>query len=411
MSFKRILLGLFAAVILGAIGFYLVFLRPVPPFQPTGPYRIGTTGFDTTFDSAITGAPRRINIRAWYPTDASTGSRAPVASLQTMQAVMRVVGMPDFLAEERESLAFLNAPLAEGRFPVVVFNHGFASFAQQNTGNMQELASHGYILLAISHPGTSVLTEFADGTSQPYDPASPAYRAFADMDSFARRSADSFRIMLDDMQKAGGFEDYWQAMRTFARGPAFADYQPIIRQWVEDTNAVIAAVTATNLNPALDPGFDTERIATMGHSLGGITSIAASLDNPAIKAVLNLDAPFAFDIPAQQAVLRVPTCSLMADKAAIAGDLLETGYTNRHLHEHSGVPGCLAVFTGARHMNFGDLNYVQGGKLLPVLGPVDPVRFGEELNHIILNFLDRTLKGINTPYTPLFDDIVTYQEF
>jgi len=48
-----------------------------------------------------------------------------------------------------------SAPMAEGRFPFVVLSHGMYGNAMNQTWLASELAMQGYIVAAISHPGTS----------------------------------------------------------------------------------------------------------------------------------------------------------------------------------------------------------------------------------------------------------------
>ncbi len=410
----KIVAGLVVILLVGALLLYVIVLRPIEKFQPTGQYRVGAQNFDFEFSSAILAHTRKLNIRAWYPSHQREGELNPVSSKRVSAAALKIFNMPEFLAQEELSLSFKDAAIATGKFPVVIFNHGFASFAEQNTVNMQELASNGYVVLAISHPGTSLVTEYRDGTFVSHDAGHPAYVDFADFENFSARSAKAFQNALNEIEGAADYAQYWSAMRGLAQGPAFKNYQGIIRQWVEDTNVLVDAISGAALEqfPArLAQGLDTAKIGLMGHSLGGITVNAVSLSSPDISAVLNLDGPFAYDVPVEQSRPGTPTCFLMAAESVLDATLRNAENINLPLMEHSGQPGCYAVFAGARHMNFTDLNYVSFLKLLPLLGPVNQKEFGLELNNVMVHFFDRYLKQMDVPFEPVTQNIIEYREF
>ncbi len=414
---KRIAFGLPALLLLGLGYLYFVYLRPVPPLQPSGQYRVATTAFDFSFNSRIDNAPRRLAIRAWYPAAgaAPDGALAPLTSARLGERIAEFYGMPAFLTKPRPSLSLADAPAAEGRFAVLVFNHGFGSFAEQNTANMQELASHGYVVLSIAHPGTSLLTEYADGSFVPHDPDLPAFAEQADPAAANAGATRVLRAARDRVAGAGDFDRYWQAMRDLARGPFFANMQPVLRAWAEDSNALIDAIAQGSEAqfPALLAGrLDGSRIGIFGHSLGGMTAALVALENDNISAMANLDGPLALDLPAEAIALPVPSCMLMGEGFGTGRDVVSLGDINtRLLEERARRGGCVAVFRGAWHMNFTDLNSLPVLRLMKVTGPVNPRRFAEEFNRLLVGFFDRHLKGVGTPYRPVHEDLVDYREF
>src|SRR6185437_8059815 len=56
-----------------------------------------------------------------------------------------------------------DAPVAPGRFPIVLYNPGWHGFRNRSSFITQELASHGYIVAAISHPYNSSKVELSGG--------------------------------------------------------------------------------------------------------------------------------------------------------------------------------------------------------------------------------------------------------
>src|SRR5262249_52488610 len=60
--------------------------------------------------------------------------------------------------------SFLNAPLSSSRklYPVIFFSHGLMGLRGQNTVQMEELASRGYIVVALDHTYDAAFTILAD---------------------------------------------------------------------------------------------------------------------------------------------------------------------------------------------------------------------------------------------------------
>src|SRR3954469_5416406 len=134
-----------------------------------GQFPVGTLEFEATDSlrhSQYAPEPtvtRRLYVRAWYPagdvagyprrayfTEAEAGI-VPVASLQLLRqppdALRNAVRLP--------TNAFVEAPPADGLFPVVVFNHGYLSYPAQHTALFEHLAANGYVVLSVGHPWES----------------------------------------------------------------------------------------------------------------------------------------------------------------------------------------------------------------------------------------------------------------
>ncbi len=58
---------------------------------------------------------------------------------------------------------------AEERFPLLVFSHGGRGFLGSNMVQMEHLASHGYIVVSVTHPYVSSAVVFDDGELISFD--------------------------------------------------------------------------------------------------------------------------------------------------------------------------------------------------------------------------------------------------
>ena len=180
-------------------------------FTRLGPFRVG----ETTLSLPTNGAP----VEVWYPT-----TRAAVAG-RSIGSYDIIDWLPEFLQSSLPpdaSVAYpsggvRNVPVARGRFPLVVFSHGFAGFRDQSSFLTAWLASWGFVVAAPDHHSrdlTKVLGGAAGDTTDIGD-----LRATATMmktRSEARRSrfhrhVDSSRIAAVGHSAGGAASEAWAA--------------------------------------------------------------------------------------------------------------------------------------------------------------------------------------------------------
>lgn len=102
-----------------------------------------------TASSAITGsvtpAPRRLQVRMWYPTSATEGERATYE-----RDLSRNPDSP--LPFIFEGIALQTGPaITTQRFPLVVMSHGYGGWAEHFSFLGEHIASHGYVVASINH--------------------------------------------------------------------------------------------------------------------------------------------------------------------------------------------------------------------------------------------------------------------
>ena len=153
------LLCLMSAIVLSTLA--PVFELPLP----TGPYKIGTdirhivdrSRRDPQAD--VPYSPREIMVQIWYPVDTSVrGQFAPYRErilTNFRNARLSLV----------TTYSVLGAPLAElqDRYPALIFAPSWRGQRTENTFHSEELASHGYIVVAMDHPFSTSKTAFPDG--------------------------------------------------------------------------------------------------------------------------------------------------------------------------------------------------------------------------------------------------------
>jgi len=361
------------ALLLG-IALALPALLPVPAIpRPGGPLSVGTTSFELVDDSrqelySGKSEPRRFMIQVWYPANPGPDDQiAPwMESAEIFApALSGFIRMPawflDHLAYAKTSSYLSPAPNSEnGTYPVILFSHGWRGFREQNTFQMQELASHGYVVVSIQHTYGAILTIFPDGSLAPNNPSAlPSGVPEDEYDAAARKLA---------AQWAG---DIGYTL-------------DILTQWNEDD----PADRFTGL-------LDLERVGTLGHSTGGGAIIQFCASDPRCKAGLAMDA---FMTPVSEAALDngLPQPFLFLFSQSWADDV---DSKNNRLFDrfYANLAESVPVFTilGTNHYDFSDLPALS--PLAPQLGlkgPINGARVQKIINAYTLAFFNQEFQGI-----------------
>ena len=176
------------AAVVGAVGFVAAAgvtrwaLPPVALPTPTGAFAVGTSTVQWTDPGRPEPATpdpadrRTVVAQLWYPARPLPADLPRARYLGRDAAEAEAVGrglaaqfgLPEIVFAEAElarTAAVTDAPAerAHGPYPVVLFSPGLAGVRSQNTAWAQELASHGYVVVALDHPYDSAAVVLADG--------------------------------------------------------------------------------------------------------------------------------------------------------------------------------------------------------------------------------------------------------
>lgn len=245
----------------------ILFSAALPVFhlpKPTGPYEIGTTYIhmiDNKRPETFNEDPndsRELMVRVWYPAELSLFSRRmpylPDADL-TLPPLFAFFDLPTFVLNHLDLVkthSHLDAPLAnaEQRYPVLVFSHGYTNSFEVNQAQMEELASHGYIIFSINHTFEAFGTVFPDGRIAPI-------------------SKDVFFALSNAPYEY--FDDH-------------------LATWVADTAFVVDQIEKLNTQSGhFHNRLDMSRLGVFGMSYGSPTAEEFCLYDDRCKAVVNMD--------------------------------------------------------------------------------------------------------------------------
>jgi predicted dienelactone hydrolase len=233
---------------------YLLPIAALP--APTGIYPVGVVDREVV----DTARDRRLMVSVWYPA-AQAGTPAPlIASPDVVtSALAESFGFPAIALHHLRyftSAASQDAPLLGGdmRFPVLVFSHGLVGIRAQSAPLMQELASHGYVVVAIDHTDAAAVTVFLDGEVRQFD--------------LTRFESDPSQGDEDEAFITERVLPVWVADQQFV--------YDTVERWQED-------------DPLFGGRLDVSLIASLGHSFGGATSLEVCRIDSRCRAAVNLD--------------------------------------------------------------------------------------------------------------------------
>lgn len=326
--------------------------------QPTGPYAVGRTSrswSDMSRLEIVTDSPddyRELPMEIWYPAEDGTGTAspyfidlgrlAPTLSASGEVSPLELFGLRFVRTHDRLNALLPNEP---DSYPVILLSPGNGTNVEFYSGIADELASHGYVVVAVNHPYDVAAVALQDGRVAPFVP--------------------------------GPFE--FQAHHMWVRD----------RIAVRTADLLFALDRLTAMNEGEDPFFagrlDLARVGIAGHSLGGITAAQACIADSRFRACLNLDGlqqggPFS----ASENPKPPDQPFMMITKEQQVDPAIATLFAAVHSGSYR------VVIMAARHDNFTD-----GPALLPSLLPLPSQadRILALIRAYTLAFFDQTLRA------------------
>jgi predicted dienelactone hydrolase len=272
---------------------------------------------DTKRSETFTADPtdrRQVIAQAWYPTDATRGQAVPYFEAQG-HLPSSIGGLPSFLFASFGSVAThataaTPVSAAQRTWPVLLFSPGLSVPREEYTALCADLASRGYVVVALSVPYESSVSVLAGGkvvgqTTHPDVMGPPPHPALERL--IGIRAADS-RFVLDQLSRLAQLEP----------GSPLAGH------------------------------LDLRHVGIVGHSIGGATAVQVMAGDPRFKVGVDLDGKLFGTEP--DAHLKRPFLWIQSDGSQTAE------YTNgrdRFLaHQRGG--GTLLLFRKSVHMSFSD---------------------------------------------------------
>jgi pimeloyl-ACP methyl ester carboxylesterase len=399
---RNVLIGI--GITLGIIGAGIVYIFlgaiiSIP--KPSGPNLIGfktTTITDRNRTMTNQKTPRVITLDLWYPASSIDGLKAaPYSEAALNNMLEKYQGIPASVNGETPSFAFQDAPVLTGSHPTVIFNHGYGSFSKQNASNFQELASHGYFVISIAHPGDSLIARDGQNNLLEFDATDSVYQKL----NTAQKEpgyVGNLATKLEAQRNAKTSLEYARASRELGQTLPYSELAPIKQRWLEDTQFVIRTLSQADSQagkPKILETTNANEITIMGHSFGGIVALEVAKNPPVgVQRVIDLDGSWLEYNSGENAQIRVPMLAMLSTKNVIQNQDLGLHGTFDPLLKRTSSNAHVIEIAGTAHFNFTDLNFIPILKrFAPLLGDVDNNRMASLQNQAILEFLKRDLSS------------------
>jgi predicted dienelactone hydrolase len=334
----------------------------IVPF-PTGQSRVGTRVMNLVDSSrpdpyVKNGTKREFLVRFWYP--ASLDQVCEPAEY-TSPRVWKYFS--ELIAEHLPEVgtnSCLDAPVAEGPHPIVVFSHGYTGTFTDYTFLFEDLASRGYIVASVDHTYEATVVEFPDGRVVESIPGS----------------------------HFGNVERNDEQELAFAVDVRLGDLKFLADQ--------LERLNSTKGNPFAGR-LDTGRVAIAGHSLGGLTAFLGLEQDPRFGAAVILDSIVPRDLAS---ATEKPVLILASDHNVWSS-------TEQFLWQELHGPRFLVHLRGADHLAFTDLVWLAEGAVRT--GTMEPKQCIAAIRDYVAEFLDVNLRRqppgplLNGAYRPLTD--------
>src|SRR5215216_1171618 len=229
--------------------------------KPTGSYAVGiqylhlidVNRMDPFLDTAT--QPRELMVKVYYP--AKIDDTKPFCSYFHSPALIKLFttfyGLPDFLFDhlhlvKTNSKENLQIADREQSYPVILFSHGAGTTMEVQTSQSEDLASHGYIVVAIDHTYVSAGTVFPDRIVSAKE-ATTNFNVVEPAEIITQIMADDSSFVIDTLEELNGGK-----IESIFKGK-----------------------------------LDLERIGAIGHSVGGAVAYNLAINDRRVKAAMDLD--------------------------------------------------------------------------------------------------------------------------
>jgi len=354
-------------------------LLPIPQTPvPTGPYPVGTFSLmlvdkdRTELYSEDPNEPRGIMVQFWYPADLPGDFEiAPWMDAAEIMgpAIAEYLELPEFTLDHlvySRSHAYASAPLVSDRevYPLLLFSHGWNGFRAQNTYQMEELASYGYVIAAPDHTYGSVTTVFPGDRVVGNNPQALPFDAGLPMDEFK--------------PLANQLADQWAGDLSFILDRLSGNY-----------SGIPLGMFSGRLN--------LEQVGVLGHSTGGGVAIEFCARDGRCAAIFGMDP---YMIPVSEEVLSAgitqPMLAIFSQSWADDWERRERGF--EQFWENATGDKLHIVLEGTAHFDFSDLPaFSPVARFIGLKGPLNGDRVLTILRAYTLAFIDQHLQGEISP--------------
>jgi dienelactone hydrolase len=366
---------------------------------PTGQYRVAASRWIVTDpvrqETFAPGGPRRIEVIVWYP--AAAGAR-PVprstylfSGADEVRTFATLLGNRSALDEliDLKAEAMSDAPPLPGRrrLPLLLFSHGYTGVPSASNTLLQDLASHGYIVLSIVHP--------YEATASSIDSGVPALMLDASGKFHPQIQSvfDEWKTEDDVLRQVTSASDDEEQLRLLRGYLGRLTHTGIaLQRWVDDVRTVVSQFDrvprASHIARVLARA-ELGRFGVFGHSMGGVMAGEFCLGERRCAAALNLDGSPQYGSMIERTLGR----PLMMVYSARPGRL---GASDA-IYNRAAAPYYRVDVADTRHLDFTDMVWWPALRARKITGAIEGDRAVAITRAVVREFFDQELSGRRSP--------------
>ena len=384
---RKIASGVFLFLLLG-LGFLLPTVLPVFDLPtPTGKYKVGSEylHFVSDENENITEDAtdkRELMIKVWYPAKIKDEQKETYLNDGDRQGFAAKYGLPkntfNYL-DKVETHTFQSPTAADGKFPILIFSPGYYSKASGYYALIEEIVSYGFVVLNINHTYESVGTLFPSNNIKLY---SQEYDRENNNEEMASMIWEAMEVIKNSPDENKRMESVNHVLKNY-----FA--AEINTRWAHDIDLVVNQISTWEKSTFLSNHLDLNKIGVFGHSQGGAAAGQAVLDNPKIRAGINIDGAQWGNMV--DTFLSKPFLVLSSDWPESHPNF------NKYAYQKNKSPDFYqAKIKQSGHSSFMDIPFMVNSSLINEAGEIEPEQAIEITSKIVVNFFNKYLNHEET---------------
>ncbi|MFO7844255.1 MAG: hypothetical protein R6V16_10645 [Bacteroidales bacterium] len=357
----------------------------LPVFElstPTGNYQIGSKNIliESTIPEIITNKDhenRKLMVKVWYPASIENEKKEPYLDKGNRNGFSKKYNLPEFTTNHLDYVktnTFENPQMADGNFPILIFSHGLYSEANGYYSIIEEIVSHGFIVLNINHTYESTGSLFPNGEVLFFNKEFDQKNNNAQMAEMAWNASQNYAKAKNDIERLNATE---YLIKNYAGAE-------ITKRWSKDITIILNELDKWENDSFWSKGADFSKIGAFGHSQGGSAIGQVLLEDNKIIAGINIDGaqwgnlldttfnkPFLWissDWPKEHMNINKFSYRNLPDKTF-----------NKHIVKNSG------------HSNFMDIPLMVNLSFINEAGSIKPHEAYRETTKLIVDFFNKNL--------------------
>ncbi|WP_036799077.1 hypothetical protein [Pleurocapsa sp. PCC 7319] len=365
--------------------------------KPVGKYIVGITQLDFTDKSrkkVLTfeedNAFREIPVIIFYPAESNGGqdsasySSPEILDLEILSKM--TFGLVSNNVAKIKTNCYQDVPISssQDKYPVILFNHGYGSYAMQNTILCSDLASSGYIVVSVGHPYESLGVKYLDGRVIKMDKTIQKKLKSGNLSKEYKKNAR--RVLKESKKK---YYSDSKAMQTteylFLENNQYLNDN--VKIWTADSSFVADSLEELNTGK-IESVFKSKLqlnlgLGITGHSYGGATAAQTCLNDDRFVAGINMDGGTLGDFLYED--IKKP---FMLLGSPVIKNISRTTYI------YNTEDTYMAILNRTAHLGYTDALFIlRQVNILNQIGKREKYEFREIITNYHLSFFEKYLVG------------------